>query len=107
MTLAGKVGLVTGGGRGIGRGIALALAGAGADIALADIDRLGSAAQQYGEATVGGYQAARETVREIQSRGRRAIAIEADVTDAKQVEAMVNATVADLSGLDILVCNAG
>jgi meso-butanediol dehydrogenase/(S,S)-butanediol dehydrogenase/diacetyl reductase len=107
ISLDGRVGLVTGGGRGIGRGIALALAGAGADIALADIDRLGSAAQQYGEAAVGGYQAALETAGEIRSGGRRAVAIEADVTDARQVEAMVKTTVAELGGLDILVCNAG
>ncbi len=107
MRLAGKVALVTGGARGIGRGIALALAQEGADIAIAEVDRIASAAQQYGAAAVSGYQAAQATVKELQALGRRAVAIEADVTQAAQVQRMVSAATAQLGGLDILVCNAG
>jgi meso-butanediol dehydrogenase/(S,S)-butanediol dehydrogenase/diacetyl reductase len=107
MKLAGKVALVTGGARGIGRGIAVALAREGADIAIAEVDQVPSAAQQYGISSLSGYQAAQRTVEEIQSFGRRATAIEADVTQWSQVQRMVNETVARLGHLDVLVCNAG
>ena len=107
MKLDGKVALVTGGARGIGRGIALALAAEGADLAIAEVDRVASAAQQYGAVAVSGVQAAQETVRELQALGRRAVALEADVTQATQVRRMVADTAAQLGHLDILVCNAG
>jgi meso-butanediol dehydrogenase/(S,S)-butanediol dehydrogenase/diacetyl reductase len=107
MRLAGKVALITGGGRGIGRGIALALAAEGADIAIAEVERVASAAQQYGTTVVGGCTAAQETVAAVQALGRRAIAIEADVAQWDQVQRMVADVVADLGHLDILVCNAG
>jgi meso-butanediol dehydrogenase/(S,S)-butanediol dehydrogenase/diacetyl reductase len=107
MKLAGKVALITGGARGIGRGIALGLAGEGADIAIAEVDRVTSAAQQYGVTAVSGYQAALETVKDIQTLGRRAIAIEADVTQWAAVQRMVQEVVTQLGQLDILVCNAG
>lgn len=105
--LNGKVALVTGGARGIGRGIALALANAGADVAVADIETLSSAAQQYGEAAVGGFTQAQRTAQEIRGLGRRAVAIQADVTDKADTQRMVEETGAGLGGLDILVCNAG
>ncbi len=107
MTLENKVALVTGGGRGIGRGIALALARAGADVAIAEVDRVASAAHQYGEQTISGYRAAGEVTKEIAALGRRGLALEADVTVWSQVESMVAATVKELGGLDVLVCNAG
>jgi meso-butanediol dehydrogenase/(S,S)-butanediol dehydrogenase/diacetyl reductase len=105
--LAGKVALVTGGARGIGRGIGLALAREGADVAIAEVERVASTAQQYGDAAIGGYSAARETVGEIGALGRRAIAIQADVARREDTQRMVRETVAQLGGLDILVCNAG
>jgi meso-butanediol dehydrogenase / (S,S)-butanediol dehydrogenase / diacetyl reductase len=107
MKLDGKVALVTGGARGIGRGIALALASEGADVAIAEVDRMASAAHQYGATAVSGYQSALETVKEIQALGRRAIAIEADVTQWPQAQRMVSETVTQLGRFDVLVCNAG
>jgi len=90
-TLAGKTAIVTGAGRGIGRAMAVALAGAGADVALAarSKDQLDAAAA------------------DITALGRRAIAVPTDVTDAAAVQALVDATVSQLGGLDILVNNSG
>ena len=89
--LAGKVALVTGGGRGIGRGIALQLARAGADIAVVDIRE----------------ELAAGTADEVRALGRRAIAVRADVTSWADAQAMVARTVAELGSLDIAVNNAG
>lgn len=89
--LEGKVALVTGGSKGIGKAIALALAEAGAEVALAarNADDLERAAE------------------EVEARGRRALAVRADVADADQVAALVDRTVSELGTLDILVNNAG
>jgi NAD(P)-dependent dehydrogenase (short-subunit alcohol dehydrogenase family) len=90
-TLGGKTAIVTGAGRGIGRAMAVALAGAGADVALAarSKDQLDAVAA------------------DITALGRRAIAVPTDVTDAAAVQALVDTTVAQLGGLDILVNNSG
>jgi meso-butanediol dehydrogenase/(S,S)-butanediol dehydrogenase/diacetyl reductase len=105
--LNGKVALITGGARGIGRGIALALAEEGADIAIAEVDHLPSAAQQYGDAQISGFAAAQQTVREITQRGRKAVAIQTDVSQKSATLRMVDETIRQLGRLDILVCNAG
>ena len=105
--LDGKVALVTGGARGIGRGIAVALAQAGADVAIADVEHIPSGAQQYGTAAVGGMTAARTTVAKIAALGRRCVAIQADVSKKRDAQRMVEETVRQLGGLNILVCNAG
>lgn len=90
--LEGKAALVTGASRGIGRAIAISLAEAGADVAV-----------NYS----GSEQAAEEVVRQIESLGRRAFKVKADVASSAQVEEMVK-QVLDLFGkLDILVNNAG
>lgn len=105
--LDGKVALITGGARGIGRGIALVLAKAGADVAIADIEKISSSAQQYGTAMIGGLTAAQNTVEEIAALGRRSIAIRADVSKKEDVLRMEEDTRRQLGALNILVCNAG
>jgi 3-oxoacyl-[acyl-carrier protein] reductase len=89
--LSGQVALVTGAARGIGRAVAQALGEAGADLALADIQGDGL----------------RRAAAELGATGRRVHAIETDVRDAAAVRHMVEATVAALGGLDVLVNNAG
>ena len=76
--LTGRKALITGGAVGIGRAYAVALAGAGADVAIVDIDD-----------KVGPLTAA-----EIRDMGRDSMYIRCDVTDAAQVQAMVDAVVA-------------
>jgi NAD(P)-dependent dehydrogenase (short-subunit alcohol dehydrogenase family) len=90
--LAGKVALVTGGGRDVGREIALALAQEGAAVA---VNYLHSKA------------AAEATAADIRARGGRAAVYAADVADYEAVRGMVAAVVGDLGRLDILVNNAG
>jgi NAD(P)-dependent dehydrogenase (short-subunit alcohol dehydrogenase family) len=92
MTLTGKRALVTGASRGIGAAIAKALADAGADVAITY--------EKSAELAAG-------VVKEIEGKGRRGIAIQADSADASAVQASVEKTVEALSGLDILVNNAG
>ena len=87
----GKIALVTGAGRGMGRAIALTLANQGAAVLVNDVNQA----------------AADETAREIVANGGRALAWVADVSRYDQVQAMVNACLAEFGTLDILVNNAG
>lgn len=89
--LNGKRVLVTGGNRGLGRAFALALAEAGADVAIAarDAER---------NATV---------VAELESRGRRGLAVQADITVRTDVTRMVAEVTDAFGGIDVLVNNAG
>ncbi|MDZ4826236.1 MAG: SDR family oxidoreductase [Actinomycetota bacterium] len=92
MSLAGRVALVTGSGRGIGKAIALGLATDGADVAVnyrRDED------------------AANETVAEIEKLGRRAKAYGASVAEYDDCERMAAAVLDDFGHVDILVNNAG
>jgi dehydrogenase/reductase SDR family member 4 len=89
--LTGRVALVTGGAVRVGLEIARALADAGADVA---IGYLRSAA------------AARAAVRELQSRGVRAVALRADVGRPREARALVTEAVRRLGRLDVLVNNA-
>jgi 3-oxoacyl-[acyl-carrier protein] reductase len=90
--LNNRVALVTGGSRGIGAAIAKRLAADGANVAIT-----------YTK----GANAAASVVKEIERTGRKAIAIQADATDAGAVEAAVEKTIATLGQLDVLVNNAG
>jgi 3-oxoacyl-[acyl-carrier protein] reductase len=89
--LAGRVAIVTGAGRNIGRAIALALADAGAAVAVN-----GRANRAEVDAVVA----------EIESRGGRALAVMADVSDEAAVQGMAAAAADRLGRIDILVNNA-
>jgi NAD(P)-dependent dehydrogenase (short-subunit alcohol dehydrogenase family) len=96
--LAGAVALVTGASRGVGRATALALAEAGADVACAA--RATDAASVKLPGTID------ETVREVERRGRRGLAVPTDLSRDGQVEAMVERTLAAFGRIDVLVNNA-
>jgi glucose 1-dehydrogenase len=90
MTLAGKIALVTGAGRGIGKGCALQLARAGADLVIND--RPGSPDLAV-------------TASEIQSLGRSCYPVESDVFSRQGCEALVNRALELARRIDILVSN--
>jgi 3-oxoacyl-[acyl-carrier protein] reductase len=90
--LTNRIALVTGGGRSIGRAISLALAGEGCDVAVNYVSRQPDAD---------------ETVDAIRKQGRRAIAVQADVSKSADVTRLVTDTQAQLGPIDILVNNAG
>ena len=89
--LRGKTAVVTGGARGIGRGIVLELAKAGADVLIADLLE----------------DAMQATAAEVARLDRRVALRKIDVTDAQQVQALVDQAVRDFGQLDILVNCAG
>ena len=92
MRLDGKKGFVTGAARGIGKCTATAFAQAGADVAIVDLD----------------LETAQQTAKEIaELTGQKVIAIQCDVTDEAQVQAMVEQVVGQLGGLDFCHANAG
>lgn len=90
--LDGKIALVTGGGRGVGRGIVLELAREGADVAI-----------NYRRDE----KAAAETAEEVRGLGRRAVTLQADVSQQEAVDAMVARAVEVFGGLDVGVANSG
>lgn len=89
--LEGKNAAVTGASSGIGRASAIDLAKEGCNVALIarDIDRLN------------------ETAAEIEKLGRRAVVIQADITDSEAVKAAVETAISELGSIDIFHCNAG
>jgi 3-oxoacyl-[acyl-carrier protein] reductase len=90
--LTGKVALVTGASRGIGRGVALALAEAGADVAV------NYRLQE---------KQAREVCGQIRALGRRTLAVGTDVSQAGEVNRMLEAVERELGPVGILINNAG
>jgi len=92
MKLIGKKALVTGSNQGIGQAIALRLAEEGADIVIDYVTHPDTAA---------------ETVQMVEKLGRRAVAIQADISKVEDTARMVAESVQALGGLDILVNNAG
>lgn len=90
--LEGKRALVTGGARGIGRAIAEAMSAEGAHVGIADV-----APTEVAEAAVAAIAAA----------GGKAFAVQADISEERQVEALFDKALGTLGGLDILVNNAG
>jgi 3-oxoacyl-[acyl-carrier protein] reductase len=91
MRLKDKVALVTGGARGIGQAIAMTFAGEGADIVVADVN----------------LEVAQKTCSEIENLGRKAMALEMDVTNFEKVEEGINKILDKMGKVDILVNNAG
>ncbi len=90
--LTGKRALVTGGSRGIGAAIARRLAAEGAAVAV-----------NYRSSQ----EAAEALAKELSADGGRAVALQADVSDADASRALVARTVEALGGLDVLISNAG
>jgi 3-oxoacyl-[acyl-carrier protein] reductase len=91
MKFEGKVALVTGAAHGIGEAIALKLAQEGADVVVADVDLEG----------------AQQVAQEIEGLGRKAKAIQADVSQREAVQRLVSEAVSLFGKIDILVNNAG
>ncbi len=92
MKIKGKTAIVSGGGRDIGRACAARLAEEGATVAI-----------NYFASSAG----ADATVQDIADKGGKAFAMQGDLTEPADVEALVKRTVAEFGGVDILVNNAG
>lgn len=89
--LKGKTAIVTGGANGIGKATALLLAKHGANIAVEDLN----------------IEDAKETVREIETLGVKALAVSCNVLKDGDLVNLVDATVKELGGIHILINNAG
>ena len=91
MKLDDRIAIVTGAGQGIGKAIALRLANAGADVAIMDIN----------------LSAAEAAAQEIEGVGRKALPLQADVSQASEVNTAVAQVLSTFGRVDILVNNAG
>jgi len=91
MNLTGKAALVTGAAQGIGKQIALALAADGADVAVCDVN----------------LEMAQKTAGDIQTTGRKSLALKANVAAADEVAAMIDQVIKEFGKIDLLINNAG
>lgn len=91
--LAGRTALITGGDSGIGRAAAIAFAREGADVAIVHLP------EEQDDAN--------ETLGYVRDAGRNGLSLPGDVRDEAFASAIVNRTIGELGGLDILVLNAG
>ena len=91
MSLTGRIALVTGAAQGIGRDIALGLATDGADVAICDVN----------------LEAAQKTAGDIEAKGRKSLALKANVAASADVTAMIDQVAEKFGRIDILVNNAG
>ncbi len=91
MSLADRVAIISGSGRGIGREIARLFSSVGARIVVADIDA----------------ESARSTASEITAAGNVARAFAVDIGDPAQVQCLMEDTIAHFGRVDVLVNNAG
>jgi hypothetical protein len=89
--LTGKRALITGGDSGIGRAAAIAFAREGADVAISYLNE---------------HEDARETAALVEKAGRRALLLPGDLTDRAHCRSVIEQTVQQLGGLDVLVNNA-
>ncbi len=90
-SLAGQVGVVTGGGQGLGKVFCHAFAEAGADVVVAELNA----------------ETGPGTVEEVELRGRRGLFVQTDVRSRESIEAMVDAALAEFGKIDFLMNNAG
>lgn len=89
--LQGKRALITGGDSGIGRAVAIAFAREGADILISYLNE---------------DEDARETAQWVEKAGRKAVLVSGDIQSPEHCRKLVEQTVSDLGGIDILVNNA-
>ncbi len=91
MLLDRKVVVVTGGAKGIGRACSEASAEEGASVVIADVDK----------------ETAEALAKYLQEQGHNAIAVQTDVSQSADAEALANQAVEAFGGIDVLVNNAG
>ena len=90
-SLAGKKGIVTGGGQGLGKAFAIAFAEAGADVAIAELNP----------------QTGAETVKEIEALGRKALLVQTDVSNYESCQNMAKTVHEAFGRIDFIMNNAG
>ena len=107
--LDGKVAMITGAGgeHGIGRAIATRLAQEGADVVVNDYTANPKESTSLDRGTRPAWAGLPDLVREIEGLGRRALAVEADISETKQIHEMVQQTLKTFGQINILVNNAG
>jgi len=99
MRLGGKTAIVTGASRGLGKAMAIELAGAGASVAVA------ARTAEPGESRLPG--TIHETVREIERRGGKAMAVRCDITKEPDIVHLIDQVNSAYGPVDILINNAG